>query len=212
MGKVKIIIGVALFAAAAYYAVKLTAPENRPVQAPTASTQPGPAPTAPQLPQGEVPVQETLGLAGLSKGALGTVKISENLSVPASKLRGCTMMKKPDPNPYLQADTNPFFTEKAEDVDFIAKIGFGTIPLVDVAQGGALLFSSPSGEKTGAWLLQFKNEEAANMAMGMMRPAVTLKKGGLLMTFWHDAGEDCELSVRTYFVDKGFTSGMGGPR
>lgn len=214
MGKIKLIIGLVVFSAAAYYAVKLTAPAEKPTVGPTLSTQPGPAPAAQQSAGGGTSMQETLGLAGLAKGALGTVKISENLAVPDAKLRGCAMVKKMEPSPYFPADKNPFFTEKADDVAFAAKVGYGTIPLIDVAQAGAVLFANPSGAKTGVWALQFSSADAAANAVPLMRPGVVLRKEGLLLTFWHDAGisDECELSARSYYVDKGFISGMGGPR
>lgn len=214
MGKLKIIIGVAVFAAAAYYAVKLTEPKTKPTVGPTPSMQPGPAPAATPAAEGGSSMQETLGLTGLAKGALGTVKISENLAIPDSKLRGCVMVKKMEPSPYFPADKNPYFTEKAEDVDFAAKVGFGTIPMIDVAQAGAVLLTNPSGAKTGVWALQFVSADAAANAVPLLRPGVVLRKDGLLLTFWHDPGisDECELSARSYYVDKGFISGMGGPR
>lgn len=214
MGKLKIIIGAVVFAAAAYYAVKLTAPADKPTVGPAPSMQPGPAPSAAPAADGETSMQQTLGLSGLAKGALGTVKVSENLAVPDSKLRNCTMVKKMEPSPYFPADRNPYFTEKAEDVDFAAKVGFGTIPLIDVGQAGAVLFSNAAGAKTGVWALQFVSADAAANAVPLLRPGVVLRKEGLLLTFWHDpaVSDECELSARSYYVDKGFISGMGGPR
>lgn len=214
MGKIKIIIGVVVFSAAAYYAVKLTAPANKPTVGPSPSTQPGPAPSASPAAEGGPSMQETLGLAGLTKGALGTVKISENLAIPDSKLRNCAMVKKMEPSPYFPADKNPYLTEKAEDVDFAAKVGYGTIPMIDVSQAGAVLLSNAAGAKTGVWALQFVSADAAANAVPLMRPQVVLRKDGLLLTFWHDPGvsDECELSARSYYVDKGFLSGMGGPR
>lgn len=214
MGKIKLIIGAVVFAAAAYYAVKLTAPAGKPVVTQAPAVQPGQAPAAPQAADGTASMQETLGLAGLAKGALGTVKISENLAVPDGKLRGCAMLKQPEPSPYFQVDKNPFITEKSEEVAFVAKVGYGTIPLIDVAQAGAVLFASPSGAKTGVWALQFVSAEAAANAVPLMRPGVVLRKDGMLLTFWHDTGisDECELSIRAHYVNKGFTSGMAGPR
>lgn len=214
MGKLKLIIGVVVFSAAAYYAVKLTAPSNRPTVGPTPSTQPGPAPSSAQPADGGTSMQDTLGMAGLAKGALGTVKISENLAVPDGKLRGCAMVKKVEPSPYLPTDKNPFFTEKADDVAFVAKVGYGTIPLIDVSQAAAVLFSNPSGARTGVWALQFVSADTAANAVPLMRAGPVLRKEGLLLTFWHDAGisDECELSARAYYVDKGFISGVSGPR
>lgn len=213
MEKSKILIGVAIFAVAAYFAVKLAKPSVKPTAAPTPATQPGPAPAA--APQGGEAVQDTMGLAGLSKGSLGTVKVSENLSIPDAKLRGiCAMYKKMDPTGSFPADKNPFITEKPDLVDFAALAGFGTIPLIDVSQAGAVLFSDDADHRTGVWLLQFKNEQSATSAMPMLRTGPVLRKGGLLMTFWHDAAisDACELAVRAYYVDKGFESTLGGPR
>lgn len=215
MGKTKIIIGVAIFAVAVYFAIKL-APSSAPKApvAPPPSMQPGPAPEAPAPQEGQS-VQDTLGLAGLAKGSLGTVKISENMAVPDSKLRGiCSMVKKMDPSGYFPADSNPFITEKADLVDFVAMSGFGTIPLIDVSQAGAVLFSDASGHKTGVWMLQFRTPQTATASMPLMRPGVALKKDGLVLTFWHDPGisDSCELAARNYYVDKGFESGLSGPR
>ena len=215
MGKLKLIIGVAVFAMAAYLAVKVAKPSAKGPAAPAQSMQPGPAPAAAPMAQSEQGVQDTLGLAGLAKGALGTVKIAENLAVPDSRLRDlCKMVKKMDPSAYFPADANPFITEKPELVDFVAMSGFGTIPLIDVSQAGAVLFADDAGHKTGVWVLQFKNAESAAVSAPMMRPGVALRKAGLVLTFWHDAGisDACELAARAYYVDKGFTSGMNGPR
>ncbi|OGR62633.1 MAG: hypothetical protein A2X31_02360 [Elusimicrobia bacterium GWB2_63_22] len=215
MGKTKLIIGLVIFAAAVYFAVKMAGPATRGPSAPAQSMQPGPAPEAAPAAQSEQTVQDTLGLAGLAKGALGTVKIAENLAVPDSRLRDlCKMVKKMDPSAYFPADANPFITEKPELVDFVAMSGFGTIPLIDVSQAGAVLFADDAGHKTGVWVLQFKNAESAAVSAPMMRPGVALRKAGLVLTFWHDAGisDACELAARAYYVDKGFTSGMNGPR
>lgn len=215
MGKTKLIIGAVIFAGAVYFAVKMAGPSTKGPSTPAQSMQPGPAPAAAPAAQGEQTVQDTLGLAGLAKGSLGTVKISENLAVPDSKLRDlCKMVKKMDPSAYFPADTNPFITEKPELVDFVAMSGFGTIPLIDVSQAGAVLLADDAGHKTGVWVLQFKNAESAAASMPMMRPGVVLKKDGLLLTFWHDSGisDACELAARAYYLDKGFISGMNGPR
>jgi len=215
MGKLKLIVGVAVFAMAAYLAVKVAKPSAKGPAAPAQSMQPGPAPAAAPMAQSEQGVQDTLGLAGLAKGALGTIKISENLSVPDSRLGDhCRMVKKMEPSAYFPADKNPFFTEKAEEVAFVAQVGYGTIPLIDVGQAAAVLFSNAAGAKTGVWALQFVSAEAAVNSVPLMRPGVVLRKEGLLLTFWHDAGisDACELAARTYYVDKGFTSSVGGPR
>jgi len=215
MGKIKIILGVLLFAVAAYFAVKLTGPASKGPSAPVQSMQPGPAPQSGPAQPAEGSMQDTLGLAGLTKGSLGTVKISEDLVVPESKLRGiCKMAKKMPVTDYFPADKNPYITEKPELVDFVSMTGFGTIPLIDVSQAGAVLFSDDAGRNTGVWMLQFRSPETAAASMPLMRPGVVLRKGGLLMTFWHDSGisEACELAVRTYYTGKGFETGVGGPR
>jgi len=200
MGKyIKIGLGIAVFAGAAFYGIKVAmAPRAAPVQA--------------QQPA-ETSVQDSMGVAALAKGALGTVKISEDLSVPDSKLPdGCRMVKKMDPSSFFPATSNPFITEKPELVDFVATAGFGTVPLIDVSEGAAVLFSDQAGEKTGVWGLQFRSAATAANMLPLMRSIVVLKKDALLLTFYHDGSDACEVAVRRYYTGKGFESQVGGPR
>jgi hypothetical protein len=188
---VKLIGGIILFAAAAYFAVKLT----------------GSKPAS---------VRDTLRQTGLWKGALGTVKMSESLAVPEGDLRGACVMTKIDPHtlpPEFPADKNPYITEKPDQVDFATMEGFGRIPAADVSQAGAALFVNASGT-TGVWALQFRSAEAAKNALPMMHPGPVLRKEGLVLTLWHDdsAGTDCESAVKSYFTGSGFEDTMGGPR
>ncbi len=213
MGKnIKTGLIIVVLAGGAYYGFKIAmAPKAAPVTVVT--PMPGPAAVQPQA--AEPSVQDSLGLAALAKGSLGTVKISENLVVPDSKLsEGCRLVKKMEPNAYFPATTNPFITETPELVDFVATAGFGTIPLIDVSQAVAVLYSDAAGHKTGVWGLQFKTASVTSNVLPLMHSTVVLKKEGLMLTFWHDndAGSGCEQAIRDYLVGKGFESKLGGPR
>ena len=188
---VKLIGGIILLLAAAYFAVKLTGPK-------------------------QASVRDTLGRVGLLKDALGTVKISESLAVPEADLRGACVMTKIDPRtlpPEFPADTNPYITEKPDQVAFATMEGFGRIPASDVSQAGAALFLNAGGT-TGVWALQFRSAETAKNALPMMHPGTVLRKEGLVLTFWHDdsAGTACESALKSYFANNGFENTMGGPR